>query len=139
MTRREIRENLYIMLFRLEFHDKDDLSAQAEMCMEDMVGLREKDRAELIGKFNGVVDNLDVIDAKIEQMAKGWTIGRIAKAELTILRLAIYEIMYDENVPDSVAINEAIELSKSYGGDKASGFINGILSSVVRERSQETE
>ena len=134
MTRRQIRENLYKMLFQVEFHDKDSLKNQMNIYLEDLEGAN--DRKELTDKFNELVENLEKIDAKIEEKADGWTVNRIAKSELTILRLGIYELLYVEDVPNKVAINEAVELAKSYGADKASGFINGILASVVKEISE---
>ena len=136
MTRRQIRENLYKMLFQVEFHDKDSLKNQMNIYLEDLEGANEKDRKELTDKFNELVENLEKIDAKIEEKADGWTVNRIAKSELTILRLGIYELLYVEDVPNKVAINEAVELAKSYGADKSSGFINGILASVVKEISE---
>lgn len=136
MTRRQIRENLYKMLFQVEFHDKESLRTQMEIYLEDLKGADDKDKRELTDKFNELVENLEQIDAKIEQKADGWTINRIAKSELTILRLGVYELLYVEDVPNKVAINEAVELAKSYGSDKASGFINGILASVVKDISE---
>ncbi len=136
MTRRQIRENLYKMLFQVEFHDKDSLRTQMEIYLEDLKGADDKDKKELTDKFNELVENLEQIDAKIEEKADGWTINRIAKSELTILRLGVYELLYVEDVPNKVAINEAVELAKAYGADKASGFINGILASVVKEISE---
>lgn len=136
MTRRQIRENLYKMLFQVEFHDKDSLRTQMEIYLEDLKGADDKDKKELTDKFNELVENLEQIDAKIEEKADGWTINRIAKSELTILRLGVYEMLYVEDVPNKVAINEAVELAKAYGADKASGFINGILASVVKEISE---
>ena len=136
MTRRQIRENLYKMLFQVEFHDKDSLRTQMEIYLDDLKGADEKDKRELTDKFNELVENLEQIDTKIEEKADGWTIERIAKSELTILRLGVYELLYVEDVPNKVAINEAVELAKAYGADKASGFINGILASVVKEISE---
>ena len=136
MTRRQIRENLYKMLFQVEFHDKDSLKNQMNIYLEYLEGAYEKEIKELTDKFTELLLNLENIDAKIEEKADGWTVNRIAKSELTILRLGIYELLYVEDVPNKVAINEAVELAKSYGADKASGFINGILASVVKEISE---
>ena len=80
-----------------------------------------------------VISNLPAIDAKIEEKAEGWTVSRMAKADLTVMRLAVFEILFDESVPNGVAINEAVNLAKTYGTEKASGFINGVLASIVRE------
>ena len=112
MTRRQIRENLYKMLFQVEFHDKESLRTQIEIYLEDLEMADEKDKRELRDKFNELVENLEDIDAKIEEKANGWTINRIAKSELTILRLGVYELLYVEDVPNKVAINEAVELEK---------------------------
>ena len=67
----------------------------------------------------------------LSESASGWRLNRMGKAELTILRIATYEIRYDEDVPDKVAINEAVELAKKYGNDSSSGFVNGVLAKVV--------
>ena len=135
MTRKKFRENLYIMLFRLDFYELDELEGQAQMFLDDMENESAKTKEELNAKFAKVLASLEDIDACIASKAKGWTIDRIAKAELTVLRLAVYEILYDDDVPDSVAINEAVELSKVYCADKASKFVNGVLASVVREKN----
>lgn len=76
---------------------------------------------------------------KIEEKSKGWVLSRIAKVDLTILRLAVFEMVYDEQVPAGVAINEAVELSKKYGTDKSYRFVNGILASIAKELSKEEE
>ena len=137
MTRREIRENLYAMLFQINFHDEDELQEQIGMYIEDIEKASEKNKAELKKKFADICDNIEEIDSVIESKAKGWTIDRIAKAELTVLRLAIFEIIYDTEVPNKVAINEAVELAKKYCADKASGFVNGILASFFKELPKE--
>ena len=73
------------------------------------------------------VEKLDEIDAMINKQAKGWTTQRMGKVDLTILRLAVYEIVFDEDVPTGVAINEAVELAKRFGQEESSGFVNGVL------------
>lgn len=137
MTRREIRENLYAMLFQINFHDENEIQEQIGMYVEDIEKASEKNKAELKKKFVDVCEHIEEIDSLIESKAKGWTIDRIAKAELTVLRLAIFEIIYDTDVPNKVAINEAVELAKKYCADKAAGFVNGILASVVKEMPEE--
>lgn len=135
MTRKKIRENLYIMLFRLDFYNKEDVKNQAENYLEEEIeNASEKDKEELRNKFSIVLEHLEEIDAQIESKSRGWTVNRIAKAELTVLRLAVFELLYADDVPDGVAINEAVELSKIYCADKAKGFINGILASVVKSK-----
>ena len=79
-----------------------------------------------------IEDKLPEIDKKIEELSVGWKKERIGKVELTILRLAIYEALYDDDVPAGVAINEAIELAKKYGGDDSPSFVNGILGKLTK-------
>jgi N utilization substance protein B len=73
------------------------------------------------------------LDEKINQVAEGWKTKRMSRVDLTIIRLALYEILYDDQVPEKVAINEAVELAKKYGGDESSSFINGVLAKLVRK------
>ena len=92
---------------------------------------------ELKQKFYAVAEHLEEIDRKIEEKSNGWSLKRLAKADITALRLAIYEIQYDEDVPAGVAVNEAVELAKLYGTDKSPAFVNGVLGSVVRDGAEE--
>lgn len=120
MSRKKFRESLYIMLFRLDFHSREEILNQLDIYLEDEIeDASERDKEELRSKFNSVLEHLNEIDAKIEEKSNGWTVKRISKAELTVLRLAVFEILYDSDVPDGVAINEAVELSKLYCAEKA--------------------
>ncbi len=82
---------------------------------------------------NGVRDNLDKLDAAISRHSQNWKVKRIAMVELTIMRLAVYEMMYREDIPVKVAINEAIELAKTFGDNNSRNFVNGILDAVARD------
>ena len=73
------------------------------------------------------------IDEKINEIAEGWRTRRMGKVELTILRLAVFEMKYDEEIPEKVAINEAVELAKKFGGDEAPAFVNGILAKLIQK------
>lgn len=135
MTKKRTRENLYIMLFQTNFYQEEDRIEQAELYLE---GLEDSDATEkaksiLRERYQAVLGHIGEIDQKIEEKAKGWALARIAKSDLTILRLAVYEILFDGDVPNGVAINEAVELAKLYGGDKSYRFINGVLASIVKE------
>ncbi len=92
-----------------------------------------EDREYIRRKVQGVVLRLPEIDKILEQNSNGWKVPRLGRAELGILRLAIYELKFDEDIPAKVAVDEAVNLAKTYCDDKASGFINGILSSVMKE------
>lgn len=137
MTRKKIREHLFVMLFRVDFHQKEELAEQVSIYMEEMENASKTAKAEIQDKFYAVVEHIAEIDAQIEGKSRGWDLTRLAKADVTILRLAVYEILFDKDVPNGVAINEAVELSKKYGTDKSTSFINGVLASVAREFPEE--
>ena len=76
---------------------------------------------------------MEEIDSMINEKAKGWSTGRMGKVDLAIIRLAVYEMKFDDTVPEGVAINEAVELAKMYGQDESAGFINGVLAKFVEK------
>ena len=131
MSRREQREQIFKILFGVEFHSSDELEEQIALFMEDLGDIRKKEADYMTGKVRSIVEHIDEIDASINQASKNWKTTRMAKAELTILRLAAYEIKYEEDIPVSVSINEAVELAKLYGSDQGPAFVNGILSGMV--------
>ena len=136
MSRRELREQIFKMLFRIEFHEGMEMEEQMQLFLEEEEEISKEDSEYIRNKYENIVEHLEEIDASVNEKAKGWKTSRMAKVELSLIRLAVYEIQYDEDIPAGVAINEAVELAKSYGADKASGFINGILASVVKEISE---
>jgi len=123
------------MLFQTDFHHQEERMEQADIYLEGMEGAdaTKKAKAELRERYEAVLEHMEEIDQKIGEKANGWTISRLARADLAVMRLAVFEILFDDDVPNSVAINEAVELAKRYGGDKSYGFVNGILSSIVKE------
>ena len=128
MNRREQREQIFKLLFRVEFNEKNELADQCVMFFDDEDNAAsEKDVAYIQGKFEKIIDKLGEIDEMINTTAKGWSTQRMGKVDLAIIRLAVYEIKFDEEVPTGVAINEAVELAKSYGQDGSAGFVNGVL------------
>ena len=136
MGRREIREQIFKLLFRIEFNEEQEMPQQKEFFFET-VGEEESSRfktrdiAEITEKFDRIVEKIPEIDEMINEKASGWNTKRMGKVDLTILRLAVYEIIFDENIPAGVAINEAVELAKAYGQDESSSFINGVLAKFV--------
>lgn len=155
MTRRELREHCFKMLFCADFHPageaNDQLERYFEMPEEDettpegvsqilhQVDMEEKDQVYLLKKAKAVAENLTGLDAKINEVAQGWKTGRMGKAELTILRLALFEMLYDDEIPEKVAINEAVELAKKFGGEDAPSFINGVLAKLVKPKENGKE
>lgn len=131
MTRRECREHLMVMLFQTEFHTKEELPEQISYYMNDIIATKKDDVAYIQDKFQKVLELLTEIDALIESVSEGWKLKRMFKVDLAIMRLAVYEIKYDEEIPVSVAINEAVEIAKKYGQDSSPSFVNGILAKVA--------
>lgn len=132
MSRRELREQIFKLIFRVEFNDRDEMEQQKGFFFEDDEFNADEKSAEYISKkSSSIIARIDEIDGMINDRAKGWTTRRMGKVDLTIIRLAIYEIMFDDDVPPSVAINEAVELAKKFGQDESSGFVNGVLAKFV--------
>ena len=129
MTRRKQREHAFLMLFGTEFHNRNDFPAQDDLYIENLeTEFSDEDREYVCSKVAATRDKIKEIDNMISQKATGWSIDRIGRVELTILRLAIYEMLFDDDIPVSVSINEAVEIAKKFGGDDAPAFVNGILS-----------
>ena len=127
MTRRELRENTFVMLFHKEFHDIDEMKEQFELYFEKKAPMSEKDETYVSERVYDILSKLNEIDSDIEEASESWTVSRMSKIDLSIMRLAYYEMRYDETVPLQVAINEAVEIAKLYGGDNSPSFINGVL------------
>ena len=134
MSRREVRERIFKLLFRIEFNKKEEMPEQLELYFEGEENRNlEKDiQAEIEEKYEDIVAGIAKLDERINEVAEGWNTTRMGKVELTILRLACYEMDHDEKVPTGVAINEAVELAKKFGGADAPSFVNGILAKMVR-------
>lgn len=131
MTRRALREQVFLMLFRVEFHDAEELKEQIELYKEQLEECSEKDCDYIVNKFKNIVEKLEEIDTAIGEASKGWKVSRMAKVDLALIRLAVYEMKYEEDVPVKVAINEAIELAKQYGSDDSPAFVNGVLAKLA--------
>lgn len=129
MTRKQAREEAFILIFEKQFN-----SDSLEDIMECAVQVREIEPDSYIRSvFFGVYEKLEELDGVISENAVGWSIKRISKTALAVLRLAIYEIRYMDDIPVSVTINEAVELCKKYATKEDASFVNGILASVVRK------
>lgn len=131
MTRRELREHIFLMLFRKEFHDRQELAEQIKIYLSEIENITDEEYEYLMKRFNAIMEKVDEIDDILSKTASGWSIKRMGRVELTILRLAVYEMHYDDEIPVKVAINEAVELAKQFGGDETPGFINGVLAKLA--------
>lgn len=142
MTRSLVREHLFRLLFRVEFNSKEDMPEQVRLYFEDSINddelkstgadIPEADAEYIRRKYDNITEHLSEIDEKIDTAANGWSVGRIGKVELAILRLAVYEILYDDDIPVGVAIDEAVELAKRFGQDNSGSFVNGILAALAQ-------
>lgn len=137
MNRKSLREQIFKLLFRMEFNDPAEMEEQVQLFFDSGdLTVTEKDRDYITGKCIKIVEKIPEIDALLDDKLEGWKISRLPKVDLTILRLGTYEILYDNDVPTGVAINEAVELGKKFGEDGSGAFINGVLAGVTgKERS----
>ena len=135
MTRSELREHVFKMLFQIEFNDSADMPDHVKNYFETLEDAREQDKDYIQRKYEAVASCVEEIDGLLNDAAKGWKTSRMSKVDLTILRLAFYEMKWDDDVPEGVAINEAVELAKRFGGDSSSSFVNGILGKLAKQES----
>lgn len=142
MTRRQIREEIFKIIFQADFHAQEDLPEQVDLFLQDE-SEPEKETEEfpvksdkeleqekyIVDKSSDIFAHVEEIDAIIDEAVEGWKTSRMAKVDLSLIRLAVYEIRY-EKLPKGVAINEAVELAKTYGTDQSAGFVNGVLARI---------
>lgn len=129
MTRKQAREEAFILIFEKVFNS-DSVEEILELA-EESRDLKPDDYIKTV--FGGVYSNLSELDNIISENSIGWNIGRISKTALCVLRLAIFEMKFVEDIPVSVSINEAVELCKKYAGQEEASFVNGILASVSKK------
>src|SRR5574344_261727 len=130
MSRKNARENAFKCIYEYEFNKDTSIDKILDYCYtENEVEDEEKEYSGQVVK--GTVENITSIDEIILSNLKSWSISRIAKIDLAILRLAIYEIKYYDEIPFKVSVNEAVELAKTYGNTDSKSFVNGLLAKVV--------
>lgn len=127
MTRRQLRENVFKMLFRVEFHDDKELPEQLILFEDELEPISEDEKIYMTNKYKDIYAHIEELDAAINEVSKGWKTIRMGKVDLTLIRLAVYEIRFEEEIPVKVSINEAVVLAKKYGTDDSPAFVNGIL------------
>ena len=119
------------MLFRKEFYNTDELNEQMKLYLEGMEEVSIDENSYLEQRFQIILSKLNEVDEILSEITSGWKLDRLGKVELTILRLGIFEMRFDDEIPVKVAINEAVELSKKFGGDDTPGFVNGVLAKIA--------
>jgi N utilization substance protein B len=133
MNRSLLREQIFMLLFRVEFNSIEEMAEQEELftTVSDEE-FSKKDADQIREKYEKIAEKLPEIDEAINIATSGWDTKRMAKVDLTIIRLAVYEIKYDDSVPTGVAINEAVELAKKFGQDGSPAFVNGVLAKFAQ-------
>lgn len=143
MSRKVARELAFKIIFAENFQNEEIIPEDAVTAL-----LKENEQGEEINKedmeyikeiSHGVYSNIKLIDEKIEKHLKGWTMDRICKTDLAILRLAIYEILYRDDIPDKVSVNEAVELAKAFSEESSPSFINGVLAGILNKKTEDVD
>ncbi len=137
MTKHEERVKLFQLVFDCSFYENEDIPEQMDLFRRLQMASEQENFKAVEEKAKKILSKLGEIDVILAKASTGWPLGRLGKAELTIMRVAAFEILYDESVPAGVAINEAVELSKTYGNDSAPSFVNAVLAKLVREPVKE--
>ncbi|MDA3733767.1 transcription antitermination factor NusB [Niameybacter massiliensis] len=130
MTRREARELIMKMLYEVSFQPEKDTDTILNNYLNDVKG---KIKTFIIDEFKGILEHQTELDEMITNSLENWSIDRMAKVDHMLLRMATYELKWGEDIPEKVAINEAIEIAKVYSTDKSPQFINGILGNIVKK------
>lgn len=159
MSRRELREHVFRILFACEFlrthrqdapyewPDREAVSEQIDLYFTHEGGeeleyppdmASPEDQEEIRERVLKISEKVPEIDQMLDQTSTGWKTSRMVRTDLCILRIAVYEMVYDDQVPTGVAINEAVLLAKKFGGDDSSSFVNGILAKMDRQRSEKS-
>ena len=132
MSRTELREHIFRMLFRIEFNSEEELKEQEAFYFEELEEATGKDQEYILNKYRAIVERKEEIDTLLNEVTEGWKTTRMNRVDLTILRLATYEVKWDVDIPTGVAINEAVELAKKYSSDEGPSFVNGVLAKVAK-------
>ncbi len=147
MNRREMREHTFCVLFSRDFHALGEEKEQAawymsslelmspdeleERSMDRIPPFTEEESAAMEQRIADISAKVPELDAAINEVSEGWKTNRMNKVDLALIRLALYEMRFDESVPTKVAINEAVEIAKKYGGADSPSFVNGVLAKLV--------
>ena len=131
MKRSELREHIFKILFGIEFRDGAEFSEQIGTYTEEMEGAGPQEPEYEETKPEKLKAKIPEIDELPNSHTTGWKTSRMNKVDLTILRLAVYEMKWDETVPVGVAINEAVELAKKYSSEEGPAFVNGVLAKLA--------
>ena len=139
MRRHEQREHIFKLLFMTQFNEEGEMPEQLSLYFDSLEELTEEEQAVMKKKYDDILAHIEEIDQELNEYSQGWKTSRMNRVDLTALRLAFYEMKFDEEIPVGVAINEAVELAKLFGGEDSGSFVNGILGEHIvlptRQRS----
>lgn len=131
MVRRELREHIFKVLFQIEFNETSDMPEHLMLYFENIESASDEDKEYIKNKFGAVSGKVEEIDKILNEKTTGWKTTRMSKVDLAVLRLAVYEMKWDDDVPTGVAINEAVELAKRFSGEEGPSFVNGVLAKLT--------
>lgn len=131
MGRRKLREHIFRLLFRRDFFPEEEMKEQEAFYIEYLADPEQKEVDYIVQKTEKIMAMIPELDNMVNEHSVGWQTERMGKVDLTIIRLAVYEMKYDDDIPVSVAINEAVELAKRYGSENSPAFINGVLAKMI--------
>lgn len=147
MTRRKLREHLFKLIYLDAFNSEEEMPEQIDLYLDEAEqdaldnpleeNLSEENKEFLRKRWKEVDSKIPEIDRILNSTARGWKTSRFPSCDLAILRLAVFEMEFDDTIPIGVSINEAVELGKEYGGKESPSFINGVLGEIARKSSDE--
>ncbi|MCL2397146.1 MAG: transcription antitermination factor NusB [Defluviitaleaceae bacterium] len=138
MSRKNDRKHAFCLVFQMDSGGECDVNEELAYYLENFAEETASEPDFILGEVAGVRTNLAEIDAHIDETSTAWDISRISKVDLAIMRLAVYEILYNPDIGDGVSINEAVELAKAFSTEESSKFVNGVLGKIAR-KLKETE
>ncbi len=136
ISRNRLRELTFQLVYQYDFYPEEERTEQIRIFTEEQENLAEDDRAILMERAAKVYALMPELDREIAANTSGWKLNRMSRVDLSVIRLAFFEMRYDDEVPVKVAINEAVELAKLYGGESSPQFVNGVLAKLVKETDE---
>lgn len=134
MSRKTARKHIFNLVFQTEFLKEETPVENFNTYIVEYGNVEKADREFILTEYKGIVEHIEQIDKEIDEACK-WGISNLSKMSLAILRIGVYEIRFAQDIPNGVAVNEAVELAKQFGEDKAAGFVNGVLAGIAKKES----
>ena len=134
--RSKLRTLCLQLVYQYDFYPEEERADQIRLFADEQESLEEEDRAYLRVRAEDIFSRIPEMDRQIEAHTSGWKLNRMSRVDLSLIRLALYEMRFDDEVPVKVAINEAVELAKVYGGENSPQFVNGVLARLLKETDE---